>query len=366
MTADMRYVFGSIRSGAIIAEIPLFSVYITRHLNDDGTLQGTFNLDQTGYSNQAFRDATIPGYCYVVAERNGTPIWGGMVWARTLEAQSKTVELYCKSYEAYPTYVFMDDYNKTNTDQVAIFQDLWTTLQGHAGCDLSVDTTTEVNVTTTVKTDLKVKKSEYRTYRSAMDDLANGDQGFDWTIMWTRDSATETYHRRLRIGQPQLGALSSPDSNTFDYPGNIFNFWETDSCSDAATNLTMTGVGSGDKTLTKQTFRQDLIDSGYCRFDLTMSTKATTTQKMVDALASQMAKEHVLPINTIVAQVKGDASPEFGTYQLGDACSLVLDGPWHPTVMKKSTRIIGWDYTPADQDNVEQVQLVFEGVQATE
>src|ERR1700760_1185534 len=108
----MNYVFGFIRDGSIQAEIPLSGVSIMDMFGNSGNgeLRGSFNLDSTNYPNSFIKVATNPGTCYVVAERGGEPIWGGMVWSRTYQSQAKSLQFYAKSYEAYPAYRFMPDF----------------------------------------------------------------------------------------------------------------------------------------------------------------------------------------------------------------------------------------------------------------
>lgn len=362
MAARMNYVFCTIRDGQVQAEIPLESVSITGAFGNTGggELRGVFHLDSTGFDNRTIKNATQPGLCFVVAERNDIPIWGGLVWARTYQSQAKVLQFYCKSYEAYPHYRFMSDTTFINTDQLNIFGSLWNTMQGEAGSNLNIVVPSSFPELQSVLQSLTVATTEYRTYGDVFDNLANGDQGFDWRIDWARSNSV--YIPTLRAQQPNLGSPQSADTLTFDYPGNILNYWDTDSASDAGTNISTMGAGQGDSMLVSTVLRQDLIDSGYVRLDVNVQAKTTTDQIVLDALANQQAALHALPINTIKVQVKADRNPVFGSYALGDTVTLSLQDAWHPDLYEKATRLIQYLYTPPSSNQTEEVELIFEGL----
>lgn len=362
--AVMNYVFGLLRTGEVLAELPLGSVSITNKLSDYGELRATLALDLTGFDNATTKGATVPGLCYVVAERGGQPVWGGIVWSRTYQSQAKTLELYAKTFEAYPTYRFMPTYSRTNVDQMSIFIELWNMMQSDAGSNLGIIIPTSFPEATPVLSSVDVAETDFRTYRSVMDDLANGDQGFDWTIDWAKSGSA--YSVQLRAEQPFLGASNSLDALTFEYPGNILNYYETDSVSDGGTNVVTMGAGQSDGMLIATTSRPDLIDAGFLRIDFDVQSKETTNQAILNALAIQQGALHTMPVNVIKVQHKADHDPIFGSYGLGDRCNLVIQDAWHTGIDKlvKTTRIVQWSYSPPESDQVEEVELIFEGEQA--
>lgn len=356
---DYNYVFGLIRTGEILAEIPLESVNITGAISDTGNFTATFHTDQVGYDNATLKEATVPGLCFVVPERDGKPLGGYIVWSRTYQSQGKSVQLFCQSYEGYPSYRFMPDFSVTNVDQMDVFIQLWNLLQGETGSNLNVVVPASLPKQQTVLQTLLVKGSDYRTYRDVMDDMAGGDTGFDWTIDWARSGSI--YTPTLRAAQPKLGAVISPDVITFEYPGNILNYYDTDSAGDAGTNVYTMGAGSGDSVLVAVDSRPDLIDEGFLRLDLQVQSKTTTNQNTLNLLGDQQMKLHALPVQTIKCDIKADLEPVFGSYGLGDSCHLTIKDGWNSTAIDKDTRIIAWSFQPSESDAVEEVSLVFEG-----
>jgi hypothetical protein len=344
-------------------ELPLSSVTMSSEINAGGELRATFYLDSTGYDNATVKLATEPGFCYLVAEKAGSVIWGGIIWARTYQSDGKNLELYCKSYEKYPSYRLMSDFSMTG-DQLDIFIALWNTLQGEAGSNLNMVVPASFPKQQTVTQTVHVLETDYQDYGTLMDQLANGDIGFDWIIDWAR--LGNSYLVTLRAEQPNLGAALSDDSLTFDYPGNIINYWETDSVSDSGTDVYTLGAGQGDSALISITHRQDLIDSGYLRIDLIAQSKNTTDQKTLNQLAKQQAALSATPINNLVVVQKADRDPIFGSWGIGDYCNLSFLDAWHTVTLNTVKRIIRWDYNPPEQGSDEEVQFTFEGIQVSD
>src|ERR1041385_3253246 len=106
--ANMRYLFGDLSTSQIIEEISLQSVQLDDKLNDWGNFRCSFKLDQSGKNNEDLLNATIPGRCFLIVERETTPIWGGIVWTRVYQSQAKDIELTARSWEAYAEKVFVN------------------------------------------------------------------------------------------------------------------------------------------------------------------------------------------------------------------------------------------------------------------
>src|SRR5258705_13950688 len=99
--ATYRYVFLDMRTDAVIEEINLYGVYCYRQLNQPGQFNGTFQLDQSGKNNLDLIAASTPGRSWVVVERNGVPVYWGIIWSRTYQSQAKVVEMFGWGFEAF-------------------------------------------------------------------------------------------------------------------------------------------------------------------------------------------------------------------------------------------------------------------------
>lgn len=353
----MSYVFGDLLTGAVIQEISLQGVSMTRGFGM-GDFRGSFALDQTGKDNRDLLAATQEGRCYVVCERNEIPIWGGFVWTRTYQGQAKIYQLYCRAFEHYPSYrTILQDIEYLNTEQRNIFLNLWTSMMVDPN---SISFALPSTFPDAVLKSLTVKSFEYKSYRESMDSLSNTDDGFDWTIDVNRVGGS--YTKTLRIGYPTIGATVPID---FDYPGSIINYWKNGSMAERGTHFFGLGAGEGSTMLVQPVTHNDLISSGFPRYDSDVSFKSVTDATILAGLTAQAAivRKPGVPIYTI--ELKADKDPGFGSYGLGDAARLNFVDPAHPDPVTRivNSRILGYEYYPSSDEHTEMARLVLEGDQ---
>lgn len=356
--AEMMYVFGDALTGKIIQEIPCQGVSMTSSL-DGSDFRGTIHLDQTGKDNDTLVAVTVPGRCFVVAQRDQQVVGDFIITNTTYQSQAKSMQLYGKSWKAYP-YMRVADFNytATNADQIQIFLDLYRKLQEDPNALKVI--LPAFQASGELRT-VEVKSYETKSYGQIIDNIANAEHGFDWRVDTVLN--LNTYQRFLRFGYPTLGSsLDNASRITFEYPGNIINYWETTSIGGrAGTHLYSVGSGEGDKMLLVKVVHQDLINTGFPRYDVDTSHKDVTNLNTLTAIAVQEAIVRKPPMPIITAEVKGDIGIEFGSYNIGDACEIIIQDPRHPTGFTKQTRILGWEYYPPASDNVELARLIFEG-----
>lgn len=366
MSTKYRYVFVTIRSEQVVEEIDLFGVYFSRQLGMQGSFTGSFIFDQTGKDNATLVAATTPGYCYVVVERNDVPVWWGVVWSRTYQSQAKECQLSALGFEVYPDKQRMfNAYTDTGTS-VELFTRLWSDMQMSAdGRNINIQIPTLVAGNTKTIT---VDPTDQKYYGDIMDDLASAADGFDWTIDCQRQN-DGTYLKSLRVGYPTMGVpVDSPDIVVFEYPGCITNYYQTESMSDAATNVRVLGSGEGSSMPIADTEQTVMIETqGWPRWDADVSYKDVTDQALINQLALQAAINYKPPMTTIKATVKGDADPVFGSYNIGDACRLVITDPRNPSPGSSvagysiTSVIIGYEVHPQSSDGVEEINIVLPG-----
>jgi hypothetical protein len=356
MPSDIRYVFVDALSGTILEEIPLQSVRFTQTLNG-GEFNGTFGLDLSGYDNEQLVSATIPGRCLLIAETDNVVHWGGLIWTRTYQSQAKSVQLYAKTLDQYPTKRKIDfDREFTDVDPRNIMLQLYTDMQADPN-SIMVDLPSVFATSDPIDYDVVV--AEMKTYRSAMDQISTGLNGFEWMIKWSRSG--NTYNKRLEIGQP-LGQLLGDTNPVFEYPGNILNYWRNDTIGSGGTNIFGVGAGEGESMPVVEVVHTDLLSGGFPRLDAMMTFKDVEDDATLTELTQTQAWIARAPQPVYNVQMKADREPAFGDYALGDYCKLVIKDPLHPSPGKTyATRILGWDYTPPQSDSVAEVQLIFEG-----
>lgn len=356
MSDAVRYVFVDALSGSIIEEIPLRSVTINQTVTG-GELRASFDLDLTGYSNEQIVSATIPGKCLVIAETDQVVLWGGLVWTRTYQSQAKTAQLYAKTLDQYATKRLIETSRTfTGVDPRNIMLQLYS--------DMQFDPyTIQVELPSTFPTsnaiDFEVDANEYKMYRAAIDQISTQEGGFEWTIDWYR--VGNAYRKVLRIGTP-LGSPIGDTNPIFEYPGNILNYWRNDTIGNGGTNIYGIGSGEGSAMQVAEVVHQDLLDARFPRLDATISFKDVENLSTLTQLTMTQALIAKAPQPVYTVQMKGDREPSFGDYGLGDYCKLIIKDPLHPHPGTTfPTRILGWEYTPSQEDSVSEVQLILQG-----
>jgi len=350
-----RYIFGSLRTESIIAEIPLFGTYMDLELNVGGRFDGSFQLDQTGIDNQTLIDATIPGRCFVAVERDNAPVWVGFIWSRTYQSQSKTFQLYAQSFEKYPqSELLRSSYNNT-ADQLEVFKDLWTTMQAVEGRNMNINVPA-VAPATVAKT-ITGEPEDFKYYGELMSSLSDTSDGFDWTIDVAKSGSF--YIKTIRLGYPTLG--TTVGALTFEYPGSVLNYYATESMSVAGTHVYTLGTGEGSTMISSEYVNQDLIDAGWPRWDVTASRKDIENQDNLDSFAIQEGLIRRAPMMILKPTMKGDKVPTFGSFGLGDACKLIIKDPRFPTGKTFQTRITKWSLQPQSDQNTDEFSLIFAG-----
>lgn len=367
MSTNYRYVFVELRNEQVIEEINCFGVYFARQLGNQGSFTASFTFDQTGKNNIDLVAATTPGRCYVVAERNDVPVWWGIVWSRTYQSQAKECQISGLGFEVFPSKQrLFNGYHRTASN-VDLFCTLWSDMQLSAeGRNLNIAIPSIVAGPT--KT-IDVNVTDQKYFGDIMDDLASAADGFDWTIDCVRNN-DGTYQKSLRVGYPTMGASpNSADLVVFEYPGSITNYYQTESMSDAGTNVRVMGAGEGTSMPSADIEQSYMIEvQGWPRWDVDVSYKDVTDQTLINQLALQASINLKPPAPTYKVTVKGDQDPVFGSYNIGDACQLVITDSRNPHPLGSSAAglsitsvIIGYEVRPTSSEGVEEVNIILPG-----
>lgn len=352
----VKYLFGDLATREIIAELPLSSVSMNKKLNEYGVFRGTIYLDSSGISNRDIAAATMPGRNFIVAERGDTPIWDGIVWTSSYESQGKSLNITARTYEAYAEKQIMGDFERLAQEQRNIFRDLWLYMQSSNNSNLGINVPPAFP--DAVLRSMSVYGDEYKNFLQMMNSIADGVDGFDWTIDTIKQN--NMYVRNIRIGYPFLGATDAAGLS-FDYPGNITNYYKTSGASTGATNLFLLGAGEGSSMVVGTAIQQDLLDTGFKRYDVVISRKDLDSSAQINSLAAQLGTVRRMPVSVIKIFIKADQYPVFGSYGLGDAATLSIIDPRHPDGFTSTARIVAWDYRPQSDETVESAELIFEG-----
>ena len=100
MTTTYRYLFADLLTNNIIAELPLTNVSFTQQLNQAGTLSGQLLLSGLNANTFNVLNGTIPAKTGIYVDRNGTLVWGGVIWGRPYDSDSQTLSIEAREFES--------------------------------------------------------------------------------------------------------------------------------------------------------------------------------------------------------------------------------------------------------------------------
>lgn len=246
--AKYAYRTVDLQSNAVLEDIDLQDVEFNIRLSNAGDLSGKLFVPESK-RGLLLDDATVPGRTGLYVLRNGTPVWGGIIWQREWDEATSTFSLSCGSWESYAYHLLqLNNMKFTNTDQFTIARQLL----ANNGLDVESGIGWPTIALSGVTRQRDLYAYEYKTVGLELEQLAGLENGFDYTV----ESYIKTdgsFGRRYQFGYPRLGRAASlnPSSNslTFDYPGNLAPFKLAESAENGATSLFAIGSGEGEAML---------------------------------------------------------------------------------------------------------------------
>lgn len=358
MTTTYRYLFADLLTNDIIAELPLTGVSFTQQLNQAGTFQGHIllgGIDSAAYNVLA---ATIPGRNAVYVDRNGSIVWGGVIWGREYGSNDQTLSIQAREFESYlerrrisATTAF------SNTDQLTIAQSLVTLMQsapyGNIGIQIGVETSGVLLSRTYYSYELK-------TFYNALQDLSRAEDGFDFNILCGYDGAGEPT-KTLVLGYPRIGdvySTTNPYAPVFNFPGNIVDYSYPEDGSIAANKVYALGAGSNEGKLRSIQEDTTKFASGWALLEEQANYSDVTDQAYLDQLATGQVNAVSYPPTTLKIAVPAYEMPVFGTYQIGDDARVIITDVFFPNTLDQVYRIVGLSIQPGE-DGPERVTLTL-------
>lgn len=208
------YLAADLVTGALIEEIPLGGVRYSRGLNAAGTLTGSFAY--TPKTAALLRPATTPARTALYALRDGQVMWGGIIWTRRVDHDSKVVDLGCADWWSYYDHrLITTTLDFTDTDQNDIVRAILTAMNTAApvGADLGITASAGLSGRTLDRTfDWFSYTRVADVLRQTAEDEGGPDIRFD-----TVGSIAAGVHRQLAIGTPLLGRDAATTGIVIDY-----------------------------------------------------------------------------------------------------------------------------------------------------
>jgi hypothetical protein len=189
-----------------------------------------------------------------------------------------------------------------------------------------------------------VRGFEVKTVGEILDSYAvsgDGGRGFDYRIDCSYDPDIQQFKRTFRfIPFYPGGTIVDTFDETivdrleagrivFEYPGNISKVSMTESAEDSATRFFMVGNDQALSGESSQPYSAsaliEYLDAGWPILDASESTQDTADEFMLYAYASRYVGESAPPIMDFSIDINGSIDPVFGTYSVGDWCSIIIN-----------------------------------------
>ena len=227
--SEYRYLFADLLTNLILAELPLVGVTFGQELNTAGSLNGGILLSGINASAYNVEAATTPGKIAVYVDRDGTIVWGGVLWSRSYDSASQKLTLGAREFESYFERRRINfDYNldALDQDQLTVVQNLFNTTQGAPGSSTNVGVVIPTN-TSGVLVNKTYNYYDLKPITEAAYELSQSDTGFDWNVNISYDSSYNIV-KNLELAYPRRGKVysaSDPHSLQLEFPGNIIELY---------------------------------------------------------------------------------------------------------------------------------------------
>lgn len=371
------YLVADLRTSTIIGDLPLTGVRMSKVLNGSGQMQATLNLGDPKVQVLSIYDLTAPVRRVIYAVRDNRPWWGGIIWARDYDSDTKQVTVGLADFWSYfdhrkvlpilaaapfaaKTYVARRTTVYTQLDQNTIARNLVTLAQSHTAGNIGITFDTGLSG---ILRDRAYEGYDLIDTGEALRNLAEVISGPDVLFDVGEFDSAGKPRRLMRTGTPQLGQMGS--DHRFDVGGNCLSYKWSSGGGGMATRVFAEGEG-GDERAAIIAGAEDtsLYTTGWPLVETDESfagvTNYTTLQQHADTLLAALR----LPVLTINLAVRPNLAPNLGEIGMGDDARLVIPKGdlFRPEGLDLPIRLVGVEVT-VDDSGDEQVTLACASLQ---
>ena len=355
--AQYRYLFADLLTNSILAELPLTSVTFSQQLNSVGTFSATLQLSGINAAALNVANATIPARTAIYVDRDGTLIWGGVLWSREYSSTSQTITLNAREFESYfERRRITTDTAFFGTDQLTAAQTIITNAQSAINGNIGVAVGSETSGVTIVRT---FYGYEYKTVLSAIQELSKSSTGFDFNIYVYYDSNGNPA-KLLRLGYPRYGRKYSATSQSvpvFELPGNMVEYTWPEDGSIATNYLYGIGAGANPGKLLTTAYDGSKIASGWPLLEDQANYSDVSDPTLLANLTAGQVAITSYPPTTIKITVPASLDPVLGSYEVGDDARIRILDDRFTTQLDTVYRIVGFSVQAGENNQPELVTI---------
>ena len=350
--SNYRYLFADLLTNQVYAELPLTAVTFGQELNTAGPFSG--KLMMSGYNSVAYdiQDYTIPGRTAIYVDRDGSIVWGGVLWSRSYDSTTQSVTFSGREFESYFERRRINfNYNtaQVSQDQLLVVQNLFNTVQGAAGSNTNIGlivptNTSGINVTKTYN------YFDFKPLTEAVYELSKSATGFDWNIDVNYDSSYNIV-KTLDLSYPRRGTQYDPNNPyalTLDFPGNIISYTYPEDGLNIAN--TVYGLGAGQNIGKLVSTQQDSTNlaNGWPLLEDTISYTDYDYQPLLDSLTYAQLQAVKNPVVVMTVTMPTYVEPILGAYRTGDDFRIRITDDRFPNGIDIVRRLSKYDVTVGD------------------
>lgn len=375
--AEYRYIFADLLTDNDLCEISLSNVRFDRRIIQPGAFSANISVPNKDIGSQVRK--IIPGrtICHVI--RNGQ-IWGSyIIWSKRERGDSSgdiTVALQGATLESWFYHRIIDaEYSFIDADQIDIARSLIGYAQsGRAPYQNAADLNIQVKdgLSGTIQT-RHYHKVDLASIGQRLEELAGVDNGFEYMIHTSIDSATNTRPRVWYWGTQ----LSSTGSNIIfeEQPGNVKE-WEI--LYDAASggnvfwargdNVQSSSAAQSEPLITPSpAFSDTYLNNGWPYLEVVHDYSSVKDVTTLNSYAAWWAYVHGGPIMIPQFTIKPSESNDnnLTPYRLGDYVEVKLNNPLYPLNNNGTPsftgkfRAIGFEMSISDRTSEESMKVVI-------
>jgi hypothetical protein len=261
-------------TNGVIAELPMINPSYTRTLCDSGTLTGDLALDAAGVVDLLANGGVEPGAVSIYVQRDGTYVWGGILWNHAFDASSSRLTLNAAEFGTILSQKSIFSTTATYSGEVAAQCAAWVVA---AFASAGVPVSTLVTPTAT-NLSLTVNPWETHCYLDLIKSYAVAIGGIDWAF-----DVTQGPQAQFTASYPRRGQSYVNSAIVWDFPGSLLNLTLNVDAQRIAANLIESGAGTA-SSLVQAVVSQS--SSGHVALDVVDSNNSLTSQPDVQSYAS--------------------------------------------------------------------------------
>jgi hypothetical protein len=313
--ATWRYIATEL-DGSPIGDLPLHGVSFVQRLNTVPTLSASLLIADDDLLASIFVDGTEPLRRAILAERDGVPIWSGVWLTRAYKTSERTFTLSASGWWYFVRRRLISvEKIYTGTDQAVIADDLVENVAqaDKAGGALGIVVEGGAHGVTR---DREYPHYELKPVGEAVEQLADVEGGFDWSVDTTYDEGALVH--TFRTSYPRRGRLAGASGFVFELGRNVVDLEVVEDGTSCVNSVTAVGDGEGDSMLRVTVTDSEVLDAGYPLIEEQVSYKSVSEIETLDAHARAHLAARRLPVEHWTATVLADADPPLGSYITGD------------------------------------------------